>query len=83
MDFLHRQPVRRPANEVFDFVADFENNPRWQAGMEACRWTSETRFEVGSTYDQEARFLGRPILTSFVVTDYAPGRSISIESTKS
>lgn len=83
MDFKHEIVVARPAGEVFDFIADFENSPSWQGGMVACRWTSDTRLEVGSTYDQEARFLGRPILTSFVVTAYEPGRSISIESTKS
>ena len=83
MDFVHRQLVRRPPDEVFAFIAEFENNPRWQSGMVACRWTSDARLEVGSTYDQEARFFGRPILTSFVVTAYEPGRSISIESTES
>ena len=32
---------------------------------------------------QEARFLGRPIHTHFRVTEFDPGRRISIESTQS
>lgn len=75
--------IERPAAEVFEFIADFENNPRWQGGMRSCRWTSEGPLRVGSTYVQEASFLGRRIDTHFRVTEYEPGRSISIESTKS
>lgn len=83
MDFMHQVSIACPADEIFDFIADFENSPSWQGGMVACRWTSSTRLEVGSTYDQEARFMGQAILTSFVVTAFEPGRSISIASTKS
>lgn len=83
MEFQGTVEIERPAAEVFDFIADFENNPKWQGGMRACRWTSEGPIGVGSTYVQEASFLGRRIETSFRVTEYEPGRSISIESTKS
>jgi uncharacterized membrane protein len=83
MEFRGTVEIERPAAEVFAFLADFENNPKWQGGMRACRWTSEGPIAVGSTYVQEASFLGRRIETSFRVTEYEPGRSISIESTKS
>ena len=74
--------IDRPADEVFAFVADFANNPRWQGGMDSCRWTSDTR-GVGATYAQVAHFLGKTIETHFEVTAVEPGRSISIESTVS
>lgn len=83
VDFVHQVEIDRPAAEVFEFVADFENNPQWQGGMKACRWTSETPNVVGATYVQEARFLGRRIDTHFRVSALEPGRSISIESTQS
>ncbi len=82
IDFEHSIEIERPAAEVFAFVSDFENNPRWQSGMKACRWTSETREDVGATYAQEARFLGRRIETHFRVTEFEPGASVSIESTR-
>jgi hypothetical protein len=82
MDFTHTQRIERPAGEVFAFVADFENNPTWQGGMVRCTWDGPER-GVGSTYSQEARFFGRPILTTFRVTALDPGRSISIESIQS
>ncbi len=79
MDFTHQVRIARPADAVFAYLADFENNPRWQGGMERCTWDGEGR-GVGATYSQEARFFGRPIHTSFRVTALEPGRSVSIES---
>jgi hypothetical protein len=73
--------IDRPASEVFDFLSDFENNPRFQRGMRSCVWTSPPPHGVGSTYDQVAHFLGRDIVSSFVVVEHAPGHRVKIEST--
>lgn len=73
--------IERPADEVFDHVADMANNPGWQRGQQRCTWTSEPPIAVGSTYDQEASFLGRPIVSSFEVVEFEPGRRIRIVST--
>jgi uncharacterized membrane protein len=73
--------IARPAAEVFDYVANFENNPAWQKGMESARYTSPAPHGLGATYDQVASFLGREIITSFEVTALDPGRSITITST--
>ena len=82
IDFEHSVEIARPAEEVFAFVSDFENNPRWQQGMKTCRWTSDAH-GVGGTYVQEASFLGRKIETAFVITEHVPGERVSIESTQS
>ena len=71
---------RRP-EEVFAYVSDFENNPRWQKGMRSCRWTSPPPHGRGSTYDQVARFLGRDVVSSFEVVEHDPGRQVKITST--
>jgi hypothetical protein len=72
--------IARPAAEVFAFVSDSSNNPRWQKGQKSCQWTSPPPIGVGSTYEQKARFLGRTLLNKFEVIDYDPGRSITIRS---
>ncbi|MBT8199094.1 MAG: SRPBCC family protein [Acidimicrobiia bacterium] len=74
--------IHRPAEEVFAFVSDMENNPRWQKGMKSCRWTSQPPIGVGSTYAQVAGFLGREIETAFEVVEFEPGERIRITSTK-
>jgi uncharacterized membrane protein len=83
VDFEHSIEIARPADEVFAYLSDFANNPRWQKGMRSCTWTSPQKQVVGATYVQEAKFLGRRIDTHFRVTEFEPGRRISIESTKS
>lgn len=77
-----QRDIDRPANEVFAFVSDASNNPRWQTGQRSCVWTSPPPVGVGSTYEQEARFLGRTVTSRFEVTEYEPGRSITIRSTE-
>ena len=73
--------IDRPANVVFDFLADMENNPKWQKGQQYCEWTSEPPLKLGSTYDQRARFLGKEIISSFEVVEYESGRRIRIKTT--
>ncbi len=75
--------VAMPAARAFALVADAENNPRWQRGMRSCRWATDEEIHVGSIYHQEARFLGRPIRSTFAVTGFDPGRSITIRTIES
>ena len=73
--------VDRPSEEVFAFISNFENNPKWQSGMREAKFTSEGPLGVGSTYDQVASFLGRKVVSSFEVIDYDPGRMVKATST--
>lgn len=75
--------VNRPPDEVFDFWSDWANNPKWQTGMKSCVWTSEPPMQLGSTYDQKASMLGRPIMSKFEVVEYQPGSSVRIKTTES
>ncbi|HEV2310998.1 MAG TPA: SRPBCC family protein, partial [Acidimicrobiia bacterium] len=66
----------------FDYVADFSHGPEWQRGVRRARWTSEPPIRVGSTYEQEARFLGKRVVSSFQVIGYdAAARSVTITTT--
>lgn len=76
-------PIKLPKQEVFDFIANPENNPKWQGGMKKCVVTSPGPLGLGSEYQQEASFMGKPILTTFKITEFAPGHLIKGESIKS
>ena len=78
-----QREIARPAGEVFEFFSDVSNNPLWQNGMKSCRWTSEPPIGEGSTYEQHARFMGKGIRSTFVVTEYESGRRIVIKSVES
>lgn len=75
--------VERPAAEVFAYLSDMANNPTWQKGMRACTWTTDPPIAVGSRYDQEAAFLGRPIISRFEVVELVPGERIRIKTYES
>lgn len=75
--------IDRPSDEVFAYLADPENNPSWQDGMQSAVVTSDGPLAVGSTYEQIATFMGKDVISAFVVTGFQPGRSISIETTAS
>ena len=75
--------VAQSPAEVFAFWGDHSNNPQWQKGQRSCTWTSEPPLGVGSTYDQEAAFMGRRIVSSFECVEYEAGRSIRMVTTAS
>ncbi|WP_347548851.1 SRPBCC family protein [Pseudalkalibacillus hwajinpoensis] len=75
--------IERPPEEVFRYLSNFENNPKWQSGMIDATFTSRGDLREGSTYDQVATFLGKEIRTTFVVTLYKPYDRIQIKSVKS
>lgn len=75
--------IDRPADEVFTFLADAENNPTWQQGMQRCKWTTTPPIREGSIYEQEARMLGKTITSTFEVTDLQPGRRITVRTIES
>jgi uncharacterized membrane protein len=73
--------IRRSPEEIFAYLSNFENNPKWQSGMVSAKFTSPGPIRVGSTYSQKARFLGRPVISEFEVVEYEPGRRVKITST--
>ena len=83
MELFATRDIGRPASEVAEFFFDATNNPSWQKGMRHCEWTTPGPIAFGSEYVQEAAFMGRPIRSRFRVTDYTPGRTITIDTVES
>ena len=75
--------INRPATEVFEFIANPENNPQWQNGMVSCEITSPEPWGLGSTYAQKAKFMGRDIISQFEITQFEPGRLIRGDTVES
>ena len=73
--------IDRPSEEVFAFISNFENNPKWQSGQLEAKFTTEEPLWVGSTYDQVAKFLGRRVVSTFEVVEFEPNRKVKASST--
>ena len=75
--------INRPTPDVFSYIANFANNPKWQKGMVEAYFTTDPPVRVGSEYTQVARFLGRRLESTFKVIEYEPGRRIKAATVKS
>jgi mannose-6-phosphate isomerase-like protein (cupin superfamily)/uncharacterized protein YndB with AHSA1/START domain len=77
----HSVEIARPPEEVFAFVADLRNDPRWNSAIDEVRQTPEGPPGLGTTFWTVARFLGRRFETPEEITEYEPDRKLSTEVT--
>jgi uncharacterized protein YndB with AHSA1/START domain len=69
--------IRRPIEEVFGFLSDFENIPRWNYAIADTRKISEGPIGVGTIY-QQVRSVPSRSEERFEVTVYNPPRYLEI-----
>ncbi|MGH8951902.1 MAG: SRPBCC family protein [Acidimicrobiia bacterium] len=80
MHFVNVVDVERPIEDVFAFLADFENVPSWNYAIEKTEKTSDGPVGVGTTYRQVRTLPGRSE-ESFEVTVYDLHRSLALNGT--
>jgi carbon monoxide dehydrogenase subunit G len=61
--------INRPVEEVFAFLSNPENDPKWRSGIEVKK-TSEGPIGVGATYRTVVTALGRRIEGEIEFTEY-------------
>lgn len=68
--------VQRPVEEVFAFVTDARNDPRWQSsgGLRATRQEPDGPVGVGTRITETWSILGRTSEATSEVTTYEPNR---------
>ena len=70
--------IGRPIEDVFAFLADFENVPKWNYAIVETRKVSEGPVGVGTIYRQ-VRSVPSRSEESFQVTAYVPPRHLEIQ----
>jgi uncharacterized protein YndB with AHSA1/START domain len=73
--------VARPLGDVFRFVADQENAPRWQKGLVRVTRSTDGPVGVGTTHTFERKMMGRLATASNVYTKYLPDEVVAFEAT--
>lgn len=66
--------VARPAEEVFAFLMECENNLLWQSGLEDVWQITAGEVGLGTRVCEVRRFLGRRVSSEFEVVTYEPPR---------
>ncbi len=75
----HQVTIQRPVGEVFAFVADGLNGPKWRPGIVDIAHVSGSG--VGATYKQGVKGPGgRRIDADYRVTAYEPDRRLAFEA---
>jgi uncharacterized protein YndB with AHSA1/START domain len=69
--------IRRPIEDVFAFLSDFENVPKWNYAIVETRKVSEGAVGVGTIY-QQVRSVPKRSEESFEVTAYNPPRHLEV-----
>jgi len=72
--------INRPQQEVFDYVTDLGNDPKWQSAIESVERTSEGPIGAGSTWRYMTKFLGRKVETEIETTSYDPPNQASVKA---
>src|SRR5205814_6787100 len=72
--------INLPAEEIFAYLSDFENQVDWSAATIAVRKTSPGEIRVGATVRSTIQFLGRWMDITFEIVEYEPGRCLTIKS---
>jgi uncharacterized membrane protein len=72
--------ISRPPGEVFRFVADLRNFPKWRANLASSAVVSETYTDVGARCDEEIQIGPRKIPASCEITTFSAGRTFSFRA---
>ena len=74
--------INRPVEEVFQFVADFENYPKWNHNMLECRRTTEGSTKLLTIFDSKMVYMGQNYLAPLEITEYEPNTKITFYTGK-
>ena len=77
MKFANTVMVERPAHDVFDILAHFENVPKWNYAIVETTKTSQGPVAVDATYRQ-IRSVPSRSEERFEVTEFEPDRRLAI-----
>ena len=72
--------INRPAEEVWKFMSQVENMPKWDRGVLEARQTSKDPAGVGSTIQVVRQLLGRRRIANLRVSEYVPNQSLAVQA---
>ena len=70
-------PLAKPPSEIFAFLADFENWPKWQSDMKTTQLVEGERAQMGAVYRYHSEAMGQTFDSTLKVSAIEPGRLIA------
>jgi uncharacterized protein YndB with AHSA1/START domain len=81
MHFENTITIERPIEEVFEYVSTPENDPTWVSASLRNQRSSPGPMRVGTTTEEDVKFLGRMSRYTWEITEYEPPISIAYRAT--
>jgi carbon monoxide dehydrogenase subunit G len=78
--FEHTVEIDRPREEVFAFVTDPANYPRWQPSLVEVRPHSRGPLRLGSEATEVRRFMGREVESTWTCVEHEPDERSAIQA---
>lgn len=78
----HSLEIKRPVADVFSFITDPVNEPKWQEGVVSAGLTSAGPLGVGSEASETRKFMGRDMVSKLKVTAYEPNKKFTFKVTE-
>jgi len=72
--------INRPIEEVFAYVSDAGNGPKWQSALVEVHRITEGPLAVGTQYSGMRKFMGRNMESVIQYTTYEPNKKVVFES---
>jgi hypothetical protein len=72
--------IKRPAKDIFDFLAEPTNFMKYVSGAISSEWTSKPPHGVGSTLVQDLKVLGQTLHANLEVTKYASPSELNFKT---
>ncbi|HEU0291452.1 MAG TPA: SRPBCC family protein [Anaerolineales bacterium] len=72
--------INRPIEEVFAFLSNRENNPKWISEVTEVSKTSDAPVGVGTTWREIRKFLSQRLENEYEYIEYEPNRKITTRS---
>jgi uncharacterized membrane protein len=76
LEFENTIPVDRPIDEVFAFLSDFENIPKWNYYVLEVRQLSESPIGIGTTYHQ----VRKTDQQDFQIIEFEPNNTVAVKT---
>jgi carbon monoxide dehydrogenase subunit G len=74
--------INRPVDDVWQFLIELENTPKWDTGVRETRKTSPGPAGMGTTFQNIGPFLGRESVREYKVTEFERPRKVTVELAK-
>ena len=72
--------IQRPIEEVFAFLSNRENNPKWVSELTEVSKTSDEAVGVGTRWREIRKFLNHRLEYEYEYVEYEPNRKITTRS---